>query len=192
MKTIISNNIVIRERKEDSLEGMYIYCEVLGTKWINRCKLPVRGKLQKGDVFNVYRIEYTEDGRGNVKDWICESKFGCEFDGVSVASSLAALDQYIDEHDFMRRELEPNTFEPWHYWKPFSVFVFDAEQYTEEQAGAVTYQEACRLAEEPKDVRRVFCYSCGCSTFASDYKAGCMDGGRYYIRTIADVKAPRA
>ena len=53
-----------------------------------------------------------------------------------------------------------------------------------------TIKEA-EKAEKAKDVRRVFRYSCGCSTFASDFKAGCMDGGRYHIRTIAGEKAPK-
>jgi len=155
MKTIISNNIVIRERQEESVEHVYRYCEVLGTKWINRCKLPC-GRLRKGDVFNAYRMEYTEDGKGNVKEWTCERKY-------------------------------------WAYWKPLEVFVFDGEHFTEQQAGAVTYQEAVSMADEskPKDERKVFRYTHYSASFASDYKAGCMDGGRYHIRTIAGEKAPK-
>jgi hypothetical protein len=192
MKTIISNNIVIRERQEESVEHVYHYCEVLGTKWINRCKLPW-GRLRKGDIFNAYRMEYTEDGKGNVKEWTCEHKYGCEYDGVSVVSSLLALDQYIDENDYLRRELVPNSPTPWAYWKPLEVFVFDGEHFTELQAGAVTYQEAVSMADEskPKDERKVFSYTHYSASFASDYKAGCMDGGRYHIRTIAGEKAPK-
>ena len=191
MKTIISNNIIIREREEDSIKNVYHYCEVLGTKWINRCKLPYGKKMQKGDVFNVYRTEYTEDGKGNVKAWTCDRKYGCEFDGRSIETSLLALDQYIEENDYLRRELVPNSLSVWAYWKPLEVFVFDAEKFTDEQAGAMTYQETVRLADEPKDVRRVFRYAPYSTSFTGDYRRGCMDAGRYHIRTIADKPAPK-
>ena len=82
-----TKNIIIRKREEESLKGMYHYCEIIGTKWFNRCKLPWGKRLAKGDVFNVYRIRYEEDGKGETERWIDEVKHGCEYDGVSLETS---------------------------------------------------------------------------------------------------------
>ena len=77
-------------------------------------------------------------------------------------------------------------------WSEYTE-VLIGEHFTEQQAGAVTYQEAVSMADEskPKDERKVFRYTHYSASFASDYKGGCMDGGRYHIRTIAGEKAPK-
>lgn len=113
-------NITITKREEDSFGGIR-YCEIKGTRWINRCSLPEHRKLQKGDVFNVYRREYETDAQGNITRWTCDRKYGCEFDGRSVETSLAALDQYIDENDFMRRAFTEGPCGQYEYLKPLAA-----------------------------------------------------------------------
>lgn len=71
------------------------YYQITGAKWFNRASIPF-GKLEEGDMFNVYRREYTVDKNGNIKDWICDIKHGCFYDGISVESSLEALDKELD------------------------------------------------------------------------------------------------
>lgn len=93
----MAKNIIITKREEESLWG-FRYCEVKGTKWFNRCVFPEDGRLEKGDVFNVYRREYETDSKGNITRWICDSKFGCEYDGRSIVSSLEAFDKELDEY----------------------------------------------------------------------------------------------
>ena len=93
-----TKNIIIRKREEESLKGMYHYCEIIGTKWFNRCKLPWGKRLAKGDVFNVYRRQFETDSEGNITRWICDVKYGCEYDGRSKETSLAALDKWLEEH----------------------------------------------------------------------------------------------
>lgn len=91
-----TKNIIIRERKEEGFNGIR-YCEVIGTKWFNRCALPAGRKMQKGDVFNIYRRQYETDSEGNIKRWICDEKHGCEYDGNSIETSLAAADMELEQ-----------------------------------------------------------------------------------------------
>lgn len=182
MKTIISNNIIIREREEESLKGMYLYCEVIGTRWFNRCKLPENKKMQKGTVFNVYRVEYVTDERGRLS--IDEHKYGCEFDGRSIETSLLALDEHINENDYLRRQLVPNSPSVWAYWKPLEVFLFDRHWFTEQQADYTDHDLACTLADAPKDRRHVWRYSLDCQTFAADMERGAIDLSLFHIRTM--------
>ena len=75
------NNITIIKREES--DDQIRYCEIHGTKWINRMKLPEHKRMSKGDIFNVYRREYKTDAEGNITEWICDTKHGCEYDGKS-------------------------------------------------------------------------------------------------------------
>lgn len=93
----MKNNIIITTRKEDSGHGVR-YCEVKGTKWFNRCALPEHTKLNKGDVFNIYRREYKTDQAGNITEWICDVKHGCEYDGHSLKTSLASADADLEAY----------------------------------------------------------------------------------------------
>lgn len=180
-----TKNIIIRRREQDSLKGMYRYCEIIGTRWFNRCKLPWKKRLAKGELFNVYRIEYEEDGKGNVKRWLCENKYGCEYNGVSIESSLSDLDKYINDNDFLRRELVPGELGPYRYLKPLGLFLFDRKHFTENEAGVVTREQAMILAESTtKDERTVWHYNLDCSTFDSDYEAGSIDFKKYWVRTM--------
>lgn len=92
----MKTNIIITKR-EESGNGIR-YCEVKGTKWFNRCALPEHKKLQKGDVFNVYRREYQTDSEGNIIRWTCDRKYGCEYDGKSLETSLQAFDKELGEY----------------------------------------------------------------------------------------------
>lgn len=182
MKTIVSNNIIIREREEESLKGMYLYCEVIGTRWFNRCKLPEGKKMQKGDVFNVYRVEYVTDERGRLS--IDELKYGCEYDGRSIETSLLALDEHISENDYLRRRLVPGPTGPWQPMKPLEVFLFNRHWFTEQQADYTDRDLACTLADAPKDRRHVWRYTLSCQTFAADMKRGAIDLDMYHVRTM--------
>lgn len=90
------NNITIIKREES--DDQIRYCEIHGTKWINRMKLPEHKRMSKGDIFNVYRREYKTDAEGNITEWICDTKHGCEYDGKSIESSLASLDNELGEY----------------------------------------------------------------------------------------------
>lgn len=113
----MKTNIIIIKREEESGNGIR-YCEVKGTKWFNRCALPEHRKLQKGDVFNVYRREYETDSEGNITRWTCDRKYGCEYNGQSIEGSLADLDQYINDNDFLHRHIVPGKLGPYEYLKP--------------------------------------------------------------------------
>ena len=182
MKTIISNNIIIREREEESLKGMYLYCEIIGTRWFNRCKLPEGKKMQKGTVFNVYRVEYVTNERGRLS--IDERKYGCEYDGRSIETSLLALDEHINENDYLRRRLVPGPAGPWQPMKPLEVFLFARHWFTEQQADYTDRDLACTLADAPKDRRHVWRYSLDCQTFAADMERGAIDLDMYHVRTM--------
>ena len=177
-----TKNIIIRKREEESLKGMWQYCEVIGTRWLNRCKLPEHRKLQKGDVFNVYRIEYETDERGRLH--INERKYGCEYDGRSVESSLARTDQDIEQNDYLRRYLAPGTLGPWEYLKPLEVFVFARNWFTEQQVDYMSREMACTLAGDLKDERKVWRYDLGCQTFDADFERGAIDLNEYWVRTM--------
>ena len=179
----MAKNIIIRKRMEESVPGLR-YCEIIGTKWFNRCNLQEHRKLQKGDIFNVFRIEYEEDGNGNITRWICDRKYGCEYNGRSIEGSLADLDQEINDKDYLRRYLVPGETGPWAYLKPLEIFLFDREEWTENEAGAVTRQQAVQLADEPKDVRRVWRYNMDCSTFDADLERGSIDLDKFIVRTM--------
>jgi hypothetical protein len=91
------NNITIKTRPEESHDGIN-YCEVSGARWFNRCTLPANRHLTKGDMFNVYRREYKTDTEGNITEWLCDTKHGCIYDGKSVSSSLAVLDNELNDY----------------------------------------------------------------------------------------------
>lgn len=173
-----TKNIIIRERQEESLKGMYHYCEVIGTKYFNRCKLPWFKNLKKGDIFNVYYIKYVEDGTGRVKEWIAEVKHGCEYDGVSVETSFAALDKELTEYYTNGDGRFHNNI------KPLELFLFKRNGFTENQAGAVTREQACTLAEDLKEKRQVWRFNLDCGTFDADYERGAIDLNDYWVRTM--------
>ena len=89
-------NITITKREESDNEIRY--CEIHGTKWINRLAWPEHKRMKKGDIFNVYLREYKTDAEGNITEWICDIKHGCEYDGKSIESSVAALDNELGEY----------------------------------------------------------------------------------------------
>lgn len=41
---------------------------------------------------------YEEDGKGEIKRWTDEVKHGCEYDGVSLETSLQQCDKELEEH----------------------------------------------------------------------------------------------
>ena len=75
----------------------YYYYQVIGCKWFNRAKVPF-GKLEKGDIINIYRKEYEVNAKGDVSKWIEDSKYGCEFDGVSLESSFKKADEELEQY----------------------------------------------------------------------------------------------
>ena len=89
-------NITITKREESDNEIRY--CEITGTKWINRLAWPEHKRMKKGDIFNVYRREYETDSEGNITQWICDIKHGCEYDGISIESSVAACDNELGKY----------------------------------------------------------------------------------------------
>jgi Fe-S-cluster-containing hydrogenase component 2 len=151
-------------------------------KEIYKDKLPEGKKMQKGDVFNVYRVEYVTDERGRLS--IDERKYGCEFDGRSIETSLLALDEHINENDYLRRRLVPGPTGPWQPMKPLEVFLFDRHWFTEQQADYTDRDLACTLADAPKGKRHVWRYSLDCQTFAADMKRGAIDLSLFHVRTM--------
>lgn len=91
----MANNITIKTKKDEPTIPGIRYCVVTGAKYFNRCAIPTG--LRKGDMFNVYRREYETDQQGNITRWICDVKYGCIYDGHSLASSLATCDNEIAE-----------------------------------------------------------------------------------------------
>lgn len=75
----------------------YYYYQVKGTRWFNRAAIPF-GRLNAGDMFNVYRKEYQIDDKGNITKWICDIKHGCIYDGYSIERSMEALDKELEEY----------------------------------------------------------------------------------------------
>lgn len=94
----MKTNITIKHNAENSIEGVYNYYEVSGAKYFNRCKIACGIRLRKGDVFNVYRRQFETDSEGNITRWICDVKYGCEYDGRSIVSSLETFDKELDEY----------------------------------------------------------------------------------------------
>jgi hypothetical protein len=94
----MKTNITIKHNAENSIEGVYNYYEITGAKYFNRCKIACGIRLRKGDVFNVYRRQFETDSEGNITRWICDVKYGCEYDGRSKETSLAALDKWLEEY----------------------------------------------------------------------------------------------
>ena len=173
-----TKNIIIRKREEESLKGMYHYCEIIGTKWFNRCKLPWGKRLAKGDVFNVYLIRYEEDGKGEIKRWIDEVKHGCEYDGVSLETSLQQCDKELEEYYTTGN----GRYAP---CKPLGLFLFERDHFTENEAGAVSKADAMTLAESTtKAERKVWHYDLDCGTFDADYGRGAIDLSKYWVRTM--------
>lgn len=172
-----TKNIIIRHSAINSIKGVYNYYEVIGTKYFNRCKVACGRRMQKGDVFNVYYIKYEEDGKGNIKRWISETKHGCEYDGKSIRTSLQQCDKELEEY-------YTTGDGRYHPCKPLELFLFDREKWTENQAGAVNRPEAEAMADEPKDGRKVWRFNLDCGTFDADYERGAIDLNDYWVRTM--------
>lgn len=64
------------------------------------------------------------------------------------------------------------------------IFLFDRERYTEQEAKTMTRTEAEKLAELPKDERKVWLYHPYCATFENDWNGGAIDPAKYIIRII--------
>lgn len=62
------------------------------------------------------------------------------------------------------------------------IFLFDRNVFTEQEADAMTWEDAHELAQVEKGLRHVWQYDASCGTFAGDFNRGCMDSHQYYIR----------
>lgn len=92
----MATKIILRKRDESDNYANYFAVE--GAKYINRANVLVHYRMRKGDIFNVYRREYEEDEKGNITNWTCDKKYGCEFDGKSIETSIESLDKELDEY----------------------------------------------------------------------------------------------
>ena len=101
-----------------------------------------------------------------------------EFDGMlhgSYEVESEAYEGYKVSIEFEEREIESPCGD---------IFLFDRKRYTEQEAKAMTRTEAEKLAELPKDERKIWIYHPYCSTFESDWNSGAIDPAKYIIRII--------
>ena len=62
------------------------------------------------------------------------------------------------------------------------IFLFDRNVFTDQEAEAMSWEDAHELAQVEKGLRHVWQYDASCGTFAGDFNRGCMDSHQYYIR----------
>lgn len=86
-----------------------------------------------------------------------------------------AYEGYKVQIEFEEREIESPCGD---------IFLFDRDRYTEQEAKAMTRAEAEKLAELPKDDRKVWLYHPYCATFEQDWNGGAIDPAKYIIRII--------
>jgi len=101
-----------------------------------------------------------------------------EFDGMlhgSYEVASEAYEGYKVNIEFEEREIDSPCGD---------IFLFDRERYTEQEAKAMTRAEAEKLAELPKDDRKIWIYHPYCSTFESDWNSGAIDPAKFIIRII--------
>ena len=66
------------------------------------------------------------------------------------------------------------------------IFLFDRNVFTDQEADAMTWEDAHELAEVEKGLRHVWQYTTdahdGQNTFTQDFNCGCMDSQQYHVR----------
>ena len=97
-------------------------------------------------------------------------------DGNTYEASSEAYEGYRVQVKMERQEVEIAA--------P-AVWLFDREQFTEEQAARVTHEEALQMSDgTPKSERKIWRYEGFSGTFASDFNRGCITPDQYFIRIM--------